>query len=61
MRAAYLRALNYNKEDFTAFCNDCKSTYISSTGEFVDIVTSEKIYKIWYCSPCITKQEEALV
>jgi hypothetical protein len=61
MRAAYLRALEYNKEDYTGSCNDCKSIYIFNTGEFIDIVTVDKIYKIWYCSPCVEKQEEVLV
>jgi hypothetical protein len=61
MRGAYLRALEYNKEDYTSFCNDCKSAYVSDTGEFVDLVTVDKLYKLWYCSPCVEKQEEVLV
>ena len=58
MRAAYLRALNYKPTLFTEMCNICKIDHNERTGETVDLVTSDTVYKIWYCSDCLTREAE---
>ncbi len=58
MRQAYLRALDYKKEVFNSFCNLCKSDYLHDSGEIIDVVTVDKVYKVWYCQPCLDKEEE---
>jgi len=57
MRAAYLRALNHNRTDFTDVCHNCKLDYVPNSGDIVDLVTLDKIYKLWYCQTC-TEQPE---
>lgn len=59
MRDAYLRALNYNKTIFTDICNICKLDNNDSDGEVVDVVTSDAVYKIWYCSDCLHRESES--
>jgi hypothetical protein len=56
MRAAYMRALDLNKTDFTEYCNICKNDYIQNSGEITDLVTLNKIYKMWYCDDCSSKE-----
>lgn len=60
MRAAYLRALNYEPKNIvnSSFCNICKTDHNSQNGEVVDVVTLDTIYKIWYCSDCIARESE---
>jgi hypothetical protein len=57
MRAAYHRALNIDKTDFTDFCGLCKTSYISFSGEFIDIITIDKKYKIWHCQDCLDREK----
>lgn len=58
MRAAYHRALNIEKTDFTDVCNLCRKNYVSFSGEFIDIVTVDKKYKIWHCAECVLEELE---
>lgn len=58
MRAAYLRAIDIDRTDFTHVCNICKQQYIQGSGEIIDIVTYNKVYKIWNCPNCIDEQIE---
>ena len=60
MRAAYLRALNYDRTDFTDVCNDCRTDYILDSGQFVHVRTTlkdteNKTYRLWYCNTCSAK------
>jgi hypothetical protein len=58
MRAAYLRALDFYKTVFTSFCNICKNEYKEKTGEIVDVVSSNTVYKIWYCDNCMSTEDQ---
>jgi hypothetical protein len=60
MRAAYLRALNYQPKTqfFNTFCNTCKLDYQNETGEIIDVVTLDSIYKVWYCDECLSRESE---
>ena len=58
MREAYIRALNRNKDLFNAFCNTCKADYLTDAGEIIDVVTIDKIYRVWFCQPCLDKEKE---
>lgn len=58
MRAAYLRALNHKNTVFTEICNLCKLDHEDNTGEIIDIVTSDTIYKVWYCNDCMSREDE---
>jgi hypothetical protein len=49
MRNAVNRAL---EEIHDSFCNNCKNSYNNDSGGFIDLVTLDKIYKIWYCEDC---------
>jgi hypothetical protein len=49
MRQAMNRAL---QEIHNNFCNNCKNPYQENQGGYTDLVTFEKIYKIWYCKDC---------
>jgi RNase P subunit RPR2 len=53
MRNAVNRAL---EEIHNAFCNSCKNPYNNDSGEFIDLVTLDKIYKIWYCQDCVSNE-----
>ena len=53
MRDAMTRALEEIHNDF---CNSCKNPFVENSGEYSDLVTFNKIYKIWYCKDC-TKDE----
>jgi len=39
-------------------CNDCKEPFIEGSGEYAELITMVKVYRIWYCNRCIVKQEE---
>jgi hypothetical protein len=58
MRAAYMRALNIHQTDFIEFCNFCKNDYVENSGEITDLVTSNKVYKMWFCDECSSKEME---
>ena len=58
MRAAYLQALNYKETLYISMCNICKIENAERDGEIVDVVTSDTIYKIWYCSDCLAREAE---
>ena len=57
MRAAYLRALNHKKTDYTDLCNNCKTEYVANSGDIIDLVTLQDVYKIWYCQNCTQEPE----
>jgi hypothetical protein len=55
MRDAYLRALNYNVEDFKLHqCNSC-GVENDSLGDY--IIVQGKI-RIWNCDRCLNEQEK---
>lgn len=54
MRNAMNNALESISYDF---CNSCKKSINDSDGEFVDIITTTKIYKVWYCYDCLEIEE----
>jgi RNase P subunit RPR2 len=54
MRNAMNRAL---EEIHNNHCNQCKDPFIEGSGEYTELLTMVKTYKIWYCDKC-TKQEE---
>jgi len=60
MREAYLKALNHvSKEDFfNQFCNNCKSDIDLKTGEIIDVVTVDSVYKVWYCDDCLSRESQ---
>jgi len=59
MRNAMNRALQEVHNDY---CNDCKEPFVKNSGEYAELITSDapmvRMYRIWYCDKCITKQEE---
>jgi RNase P subunit RPR2 len=55
MHDAMHRALEEIHNDF---CNSCKEPFIEGFGKYADLVTTLKIYRIWYCDNCWKKQEE---
>jgi hypothetical protein len=58
MREAYIRALKQSENLFNSFCNLCKTDYLPDTGEIIDVVTIDKIYRVWFCQPCLDKEKE---
>lgn len=59
MRAAYLRALNYNVFDFKLHqCNSC-GTDNNTFGTYALIDAMSSQIKIWYCDPCSQELEYA--
>jgi hypothetical protein len=55
MRNAMNRALEEVHDDH---CNDCKEPFTEGSGEYAELITMVKVYRIWYCDKCIIKQEE---
>jgi hypothetical protein len=53
MRNAVNRAL---EEIHNSFCNYCKNPYNNDSGEFIDLPVFDKVYIIWYCQDCVTRQ-----
>ena len=39
------------------FCNSCNKDAHDSEGEFTDLITSTKIYKVWYCYDCLEAED----
>jgi len=58
MREAYIRALKQGEDLFNSFCNICKADYLPDTGEIIDLVTIDKIYRVWFCQPCLDKEKK---
>lgn len=58
MRAAYMRALNHKSNVFTSNCNICKFDYQENSGEIIDLLTTDAIYKVWYCEHCLSREDE---
>lgn len=58
MRKAHIRALKQGEDLFNSFCNLCKADYLLNTGEIIDVVTIDKIYRVWFCQPCLDKEKE---
>ena len=58
MRKAHIRALKHGEDLFNSFCNLCKADYMPDTGEIIDVVTIDKIYRVWFCQPCLDKEKE---
>jgi RNase P subunit RPR2 len=55
MRNAMNRAL---EEIHNNHCNQCKDPFIEGSGEYTELLTMVKTYKIWYCDKCIKQEEE---
>ena len=53
MRNAVNRAL---EEIYNNFCNYCKNPYNNDSGKFIDLPVFDKVYIIWYCQDCVTRQ-----
>jgi len=62
MKAAYLRALDLPKNDFSYQCNNCKVGYLPNHGEIMYLRTNLKdnsqntSYKLWHCDRCPQKE-----
>lgn len=54
MKAAMNRAIENFKLDQ---CNMCGNPASQNHGEFIDIVLSTKIIRIWECSVCLSKTD----
>lgn len=54
MRNAMNRAIESFKLDQ---CNMCGNPAVQNDGEFIDLVLSDKIIRIWECSSCISKTD----
>ena len=52
MRDAVTRALDEIHNDY---CNSCKNPFNENQGGYTDLVTVNKMYKIWYCDDCLYK------
>lgn len=49
MRKAMTRALDEIHNDF---CNNCKNSFDENQGGYTDLITVDKLYKLWYCDDC---------
>lgn len=54
MRNALDRAIETFKLDQ---CNNCGNPSDSNTGEFIDLILTHKIIRIWECSDCVASKE----
>lgn len=49
MRKAVTRALDEIHNDF---CHHCKNPFDENQGGYTDLITVNKMYKLWYCDDC---------
>ena len=55
MREAMNRALD---EIHNNHSDNCKAPFNENEGGYTDLVTVEKLYKIWYCNDCFEVVED---
>jgi hypothetical protein len=44
------RVLN---DDLDDLCNQCRTPYDRDNGDIVEVFTTFKVYKVWYCGDCL--------
>lgn len=44
-------------ETHNEFCNSCKNLFVESTGDYINIATALKNYKLWYCEDCFNVKD----
>ena len=55
MQGAMNRALDEINNDY---CNNCKNPFNENQGGYTDLITVDKMYKLWYCDDCFEVVED---